>query len=791
MVSNPPQECHRPGLLKQQNKSHKHGRHRSKGSVSNALKGKVSVKTFTKKARHELKREERRNQALQLRLKKRDETLTRKRSLGGSATAPFLVAIVSLNEGIDPVGALELIKQADSEAVVTYSAQGNVHISVPRFKQRFALVAAPAPWAGGLHGCLDLLKVADFAVLLVASSGRDALCPGGERLLLAALAQGLPSVVVATTDLQSVPPKKRQDCRQQLQRQVARWLPGEKVASLDKTGDGLALLRRVGGQKRRAVAYRDSRPHLLAEALEFVPDDAGSTGTLKVTGFVRGLPLSANGLVHIPGWGDFQASQIDSAPDPHRADARARPEDDPVRLLQAADPAKQESLVSENEPDPMEGEQTWPTAEELALAEDARREARRVRRVPRGTSEYQAAWIPDEEDADDDDGSDGGDRMNVDEAASGEDSDAGADRDDGEDCETVTMTESIADVQRYDEKLDLSEEQEALKKMKEAHMDSMFPDEVDTPVDTPARVRFQKYRGLQSFRTSPWDPAENLPRDYARIFQFENFHRTRRSVLKASRDNDDAVLPGWYVTVHVRGVPQHLWASRPASRPLALFGLLPHEHKMSVLNVMLKRSAGCPDQQPIRSKEQLVFHVGCRRFRACPVFSQHTSGSKHKYERYFQPDATVVASFFAPICFPPCPVLVYAEKKDGSQELVATGSVLSADPGRVVVKRAVLSGHPFKVHKRSAVVRFMFFSAEDVAWFKPVELRTKYGRRGHIRESLGTHGHMKCVFDGQLKSQDTVLMNLYKRVFPKWTYEPFVNCPPSARPADGMEQDGQ
>jgi pre-rRNA-processing protein TSR1 len=38
---------------------------------------------------------------------------------------------------------------------------------------------------------------------------------------------------------------------------------------------------------------------------------------------------------------------------------------------------------------------------------------------------------------------------------------------------------------------------------------------------------------------------------------------------------------------------------------------------------------------------------------------------------------------------------------------------------------------------------------------------------------------MKCVFDGQLKSQDTVLMNLYKRVFPKWTYSPVVNRPTS------------
>lgn len=32
---------------------------------------------------------------------------------------------------------------------------------------------------------------------------------------------------------------------------------------------------------------------------------------------------------------------------------------------------------------------------------------------------------------------------------------------------------------------------------------------------------------------------------------------------------------------------------------------------------------------------------------------------------------------------------------------------------------------------------------------------------------------MKCTFDGRLNSQDTILLNLYKRAFPKWSFAPF------------------
>ncbi|MCI4385855.1 hypothetical protein PGIGA_G00055610 [Pangasianodon gigas] len=812
------QQAHRPGIYKQKNKQHKHGKHRTKGEIGRENKGRVAVVALTKKQRRELSKMDRRHKANQLRRNKKDSVLSEKRRLGSRDGPPHLVVVIGLHARVDAAAVTRLLR-ADEIGGVLHEHQGiaverdSFGLVLPRFKQRFTFYR---PDTADLHSLLDVAKVADSLVfVLEPTEGWDSY---GDYCLSCLFAQGLPSHALVCQGIADLAVKKRTESRRALSRLAEARFSEARLFPMDTEQDAVLLLRHLGAQKQRRLAFRSRRSHMLVQSASYTPSSRQEgtggpptgLGTLQVSGYVRGCPMQVNRLVHIAGHGDFQLSQIDAPTDPlpivtgtQRPVKPAKGQDEEmmdrgageeVRVLMKSDPSKRESLQTEAEVDPMDGEQTWPTESELQEAEEARK-SRRVMKVPKGTSDYQATWIVDDDDeneddenddldsCDDDDEEDDADEMMEDgEDAENESQDGEAchdsvkdDSDEDEEEEEISSAGRVGAEQKYDEGMDEAEEEDGLKRYREARSHEMFPDEVDTPLDVPARTRFQRYRGLKSFRSSPWDPMENLPLDYSRIFQFQNFERTRRRVLAEAAIEEEGAMVGWYVTLHIEDVPVSVMESFQAGKPLVLVSLLPHEQKMSVMHLLVRRQPSFTE--PIASKEELVFQCGFRRFRASPIFSQHTTGDKHKMERFLRADAPTVVSVYAPITFPTTGVLVFKQRANGMQDLVATGSLLSCDPQRVVLKRIVLSGHPFKINRRSAVVRYMFFNRDDILWFKPVELRTKWGRRGHIKEALGTHGHMKCVFDSQLRSQDTVLMNLYKRVYPRWTYDPYVPHP--------------
>jgi pre-rRNA-processing protein TSR1 len=140
-------------------------------------------------------------------------------------------------------------------------------------------------------------------------------------------------------------------------------------------------------------------------------------------------------------------------------------------------------------------------------------------------------------------------------------------------------------------------------------------------------------------------------------------------------------------------------------------------------------------------------------------------------ERFLRPGEFMVATCYAPIAYPQLPVLVFKAADPESPfgpgrrpRLAATGSLHSCNPdrsvapeavtgapplmsspdspklpdlpcfleriankisiaataliSRVVVKKIVLTGFPIRVHKKKAVIKYMFHNPEDVKWFK-------------------------------------------------------------------------
>lgn len=117
-------------------------------------------------------------------------------------------------------------------------------------------------------------------------------------------------------------------------------------------------------------------------------------------------------------------------------------------------------------------------------------------------------------------------------------------------------------------------------------------------------------------------------------------------------------------------------------------------------------------------QDPLIMCIGARRFRVNPIYSQHTRGggkgpnNVHKFERYLRHGGTTVATVYGPVNFGNQPCVLLKDTDDvQAPELVAMGSYKDADTTRVIAKRIVLSGHPFKVHRKTATVRYMFFNS--------------------------------------------------------------------------------
>lgn len=925
----------------------------------------------------------------------------------------------------------------------------------------------------GIHACDVLIVIADMS-----KGTEECIDEEGDLFISALRASGVPTILGVIAGLDVAPQSKRAE----LKRYATRLLTtefgtdsdfkiidqgidpfrsiaiAEQTLTMDaqplslsdysnailKDGSTLSLVRTLCAITPKQVVWRSNRPYIPALHLDWVQDvtsqvetsdvptsDGEISGTVRLSGFLRGRPLNVNQLICLPGGGIFQIASVslsDMSPLSTMGRTKKPVITDSSKSAHihkmSTDSSSMNGLISMFGPLAQKVRQIWSKSESIAPSSSSsffdafdkaqviepnlrlREPLEAVAAVDRTGGEQ--TWPVDGDDIEiDDEEDDEGDYNKDEDDDSGLAAVGGRVLDDfaathgldpsAPDYEaikaaTIEGRRQLAEEEReklksrrrkgssrrgsvaafesqsialdeglFDDSMTMADDRTvtpaeiyakrtAAKQATRSEDDTEaaeqeeFPDEIDTPLDIPARVRFQRYRGLKSFRTSPWDPKEALPPSYARIFAIPHFKRTQRRILNEAAltertvltlesrailaakeekkksahkvrskqqserglsnvaslnasvaglstagldmededeendikehdgfmalDTNEEILhestikkiggnrsisarseksiavtdlssvlgegwisPGQYLTLFIKGVTKsQLFDAVPGGTLVTAWGLLRHENRASVVHYDISRTSDYP--HALKSREQLEFHVGPRIFDARPLFSEYGKGggpdntSKCRFHRYFLPGAgrSCLATAYAPITFAPYPVLVFKrisiiEEEEKAHDsilnlesvyqspdriclrsdaakatrrvLVAVGSVVCADPDRVVLKRTILSGFPVKVSRSFAMVQYMFFNPEDVNYFKPVELYTKSGLVGHITMSVGTHGRMKAHFDRPIQQNDTVCLPLYKRIFPKWgdSYKALVKDTPDIKnfPEEGEE----
>ena len=785
MVENPPHH-HRSDT----NLGHKafKSRHASKNLIRELAKGKTEgtkKKTLNRKTPHQqvMSKFERKNHAKQIRQIKHQQHQKSASVFAGHNGAPRIVAVVPLCEDMDPVAAIQSLNQAvDAEA--SWPLEGHMKVRVDRFKQSLIYVPVERSLLAALKAC----RCADFVIFLLSPSEEPN--ETGELLLKAVEGQGVSNVLTMVQNLNDIESSKtRLQVLSSLKSYITHFFPTqEKVLSLDSESECTNVIRSLCTTTPKGIKWREDRSWMLVENVKWPANTDSSTshGDVIVTGVVRGRSLKASSLVQMGDWGHFQIDKITDAtlpaPRKRKADEMAVDEVKDEQVLETPDPDQEDLAELAPYEARMEDIDDIPVSEASIgkrgvllddhhyFSDDETYTPQAPKALPKGTSSYQAAWFLGDmsgSESDYDDEETEARDVDMNSPAFPEDGLEGLDQNTQKEPTDAapseySQSEMFLDPAPDEEAAQLAEYRASRKN--EAAEDLEFPDEIELHPDVLAKDRLARYRGLKSLKTSRWDTTEDRahePEEWNRLLQVPDYKRARKQA-----DNDalvGGIQPGKRVHIHLRNVSLSLQQNYKPTQPLALYSLLKHEQKRTVVNFSITLHSDHP--QPLKSKEELILFCGSRRFVVYPLFSQlgNTPNDVHKFQRYLHPGQTAVASFIAPLTWGSVPALFFQPQPPSPSDsaisqqqpltLIATGTCLPPSTSRVIAKRVILTGHPYKIHKKLVTVRYMFFNKEDVAWFKALQLWTKRGRSGFIKESLGTHGYFKATFDGRINPQ--------------------------------------
>lgn len=325
------------------------------------------------------------------------------------------------------------------------------------------------------------------------------------------------------------------------------------------------MIRSVCTVTPRGIRWRDDRSWLLVEQVQWhryqIPSEKSALeddqlGDAVLTGTVRGKGFKADRLVQLAGFGMYAIDKIMEAAlaVPHKKWQANPPQTNDNQDILLDQPTDDRDEIMDLAPfestmTDLPDTTTSSTDRERKgvllddhhyFSEDDVPSSAPLKRLPKGTSSYQAAWFLDDDtesslelDEVDQDGD-----LTMNKAQEGSDS-AEKNGHFGQMYETEGAPSVMSASEIF---LDPSPEEEMdqlaafrRRQKSEAQEDLEFPDEIELSPKVIARERLIRYRGLKSIRTSPWETNEDKsrePNDWHRLLRIKNYKGTKNRVMR-------------------------------------------------------------------------------------------------------------------------------------------------------------------------------------------------------------------------------------------------------------------
>ena len=646
--------------------------------------------------------------------------------------------------------------------IVSYIIPGKIY----KGKERLTFIKTTRD----IYSILDACKVSDIIYFISSYSKTEydkwqtdpdkysnCIDEYGYKILSMIRAQGLTDHIGIIQDLHLIPNKKQNEIKKLYQRYLTSEIKPNKIFNFynnkNKDEPNLELndeneikaILRLSCALAPYTTNLELRKHRSYMLIENIVKDEKNNLNANIYGYIRGNTLIEGKYIHITGFGDYKVLNIEISNDP--LPVKSKYEKINEKTEKNKNEKKMDVEEKKNNNNKEINNEIIESHPENSNFDKENKPEIINDELPENKKEKESNKIEEEEDID----------FNIDI------------KDDDEDI----SYHSDSNLEDEEEKKKISNKHKNKTNIKYRTKEEMeFQDEVDTPIDILAKERFKKYRGLESMKNGNWNPLENLPKEYGSIFSFENIRNTNRLAIKFSIENGEKIS-GNYIKITIKDFNFDDLKYIKENIPIVLSTLLDHERKLCVMNYKITPYFEQNDEI-IQSLNKSVLECQCgfRRYLIKPIFSVdiNKNSDKIKYEKYLSKDKFYVCSTYAQLTYSNSPTILFT-RINGDLSLVGTGISLDSNAKKIILKKIILTGYPVKIKKKKAIVRYMFFNPTDVNYFKPIQLTTKNGLRGNITESVGTHGYMKCIFNDFIKSNDTVCLNLYKRVFPVWFKE--------------------